>query len=498
MPAAKMLMNKQDSETSLSLLDGLICLFLALPLLLFCAWFKWPFAIALALMTVFGFHQLLQGSRLGHFGIRPGLLLTIVVVAVIWTALAGVGHFFYANSDWLTRDAVLRDLTETAWPPKYESDGPLPLILRAPVGYYLPAAALGSILGLAFADIALYVWTVIGFVLVLCAATTRFSTSTQRWICCGVMIGFGGLDLAGYILNHFALPAPGEHIEWWARFAQYSSNSTLLFWVPNHALPAWLGILLVLRHWRTPALARMAPLLAATIPLWSPLAAIGLAPFFIAGLDWRRDSRKIFSLRTGLPFLGLALLVARFITMDTQAIPGGWAMENFRTAGEFFERYAMFCILEFGILALVLLRLRVFDVQLGTSLLILLALPLYRFGQGNDLVMRSSIPALTVLALATVRPLADAGRSAWRYALMGLLAVGAMGAAQEPWRALLTPRWDFKGQTLGEVSSPKAHGYAGALPPHYVAILNQPGLLAMLREPSLVRPTERAPQRSLP
>ncbi len=491
-------MNKQDSETSLSLLDGLICLFLALPLLLFCAWFKWPFAIALALMTVFGLQQLLQGSRLDHFEIRPRLLLTIVVVAVIWTALAGVGHFFYANSDWVTRDAVLRDLTETAWPPRYESDGALALILRAPVGYYLPAAALGSVLGLPCADIALYVWTVIGFVLVLCAATTRFSTSAQRWICCGVMIGFGGLDLVGYILNHWALPAPGEHIEWWARFAQYSSNSTLLFWVPNHALPAWLGILLVLRHWRTPALARMAPLLAATIPLWSPLAAIGLAPFFITGLDWRRDFRKIFSIRSGLPLLGLALLVARFITMDTQAIPGGWAMEHFRTAGEFFERYAMFCVLEFGILALVLLRLKAFDIQLGTSLLILLALPLYRFGQGNDLVMRSSIPALTVLALATVRPLADAGRSAWRYALMGLLAVGAMGAAQEPWRALSTPRWDLQGQTLGEVSSPKAHGYAAALPPHYVAILNQPGLLAMMREPSLVRPTERALPRSSP
>jgi hypothetical protein len=170
---SKSLQENKGSETSLSLLDGLICLFLALPLLLFCAWFKWPFAIGLGAMTVFGFQQLLQGARLDHFGVQRPLLLTIIVVAAIWTALAGVGHFFYANSDWLTRDAVLRDLTETAWPPQYESDGGLPLILRAPVGYYLPAAALGSVLGLPFADIALYVWTVIGFVLVLCAAAGR-------------------------------------------------------------------------------------------------------------------------------------------------------------------------------------------------------------------------------------------------------------------------------------------------------------------------------------
>jgi hypothetical protein len=488
----------KGSETKLSLLDGLICLFLALPLLAFCMWFKWPVAIGLALMAAFGFQQLLQGSRLAHFGVRPGLFLTIAVVAAIWTALAGVGHFFYANSDWLTRDAVLRDLTETAWPPKYYSDGDFPLILRAPVGYYLPAAALGSLLGLPFADIALYVWTVIGFVLVLCAATTRFSTNAQRWICCGIMIGFGGLDLVGYILGHRTLPVPGEHLEWWAHFAQYSSNSTLLFWAPNHALPGWLGILLVLRHWRTPTLARVTPLLAAAIPLWSPLAAIGLAPFFIMGLDWRRDFRHIFSVYTGLPFLCLALLAARYITLDAQTIPGGWAIDSFGSAVDFFKRYALFCALEFGILALVLLRLKAFDVQLGTSLLILLALPLYRFGQGNDLVMRSSIPALTVLALATVRPLAEHGGSAWRYALMALLAVGALGAAEEPWRALLKPRWALKDQTLGQLSSPNAHGYESALPPHYAANLNQPGLQLLLRDPSLVRPTERAARPSLP
>jgi hypothetical protein len=490
--------DKPGSEAGLSLLDGFICLFLSLPLLLFCAWFKWPFAIALAVMTVFGFQQLLQGSRLDHFGVGPRLVLAIVAVAALWTALAGVGHFCYANSDWLTRDAVLRDLTRTAWPPEYESDGALPLILRAPVGYYLPAAALGSLLGLASADIALYVWTVIGFALVLCAATTLFSSSKQRWTCVGVMIAFGGLDLVGYFLSRWTLPAPGEHIEWWAQFAQYSSNSTLLFWVPNHALPAWLGMLLVLRHWRTPALARIAPMLAATIPLWSPLAAIGLAPFFIAGLDWRRDVRQVFAVRSGLPFLGLALLVARFLTLDAQTIPGGWAIDGFASAGDFFERYALFCTLEFGILALVLLRLKAFNVPLATSLLILLALPIYRFGQGNDLVMRSSIPALMVFALATVRPLAEHARSASRYALMALLAVGALGAAQEPWRALMKPRWTMKDLTLGEISSPRAHGYASALPPHYVATLNQPGLLALLREPSLVRPDEPASRRPLP
>ena len=87
----EMPMNPQRSESGLSMLDGLICLFLALPLLLFCAWFKWPFAIGFGLLTVLGLHQLLQGSGRAHFEVRPRLLLAIVVVSAIWTALAGVG-----------------------------------------------------------------------------------------------------------------------------------------------------------------------------------------------------------------------------------------------------------------------------------------------------------------------------------------------------------------------------------------------------------------------
>ena len=36
------------------------------------------------------------------------------------------------------------------------------------------------------------------------------------------------------------------HIEWWARFYQFSSFTTQLFWVFNQAVPAWIATLLVL------------------------------------------------------------------------------------------------------------------------------------------------------------------------------------------------------------------------------------------------------------
>ena len=483
---------KPSPERGLSLLDGLICAYLVLPLLLFCTWFKWPVAIGLGLLTCYGFVQALPGLKLRRVELSRRALGLIALVALAWTALAGLGHFFYANVDWVTRDAVLRDLVETSWPPMYDAGGVAPQILRAPVGFYLPVAALGSVLGLRCADILLYLWTAFGFALVLWAAATLFTTRRERVFSVLLMLLFGGLDLVGFVLTRGKLPLVGQHIEWWASFAQYSSNSTLMFWVPNHALPAWLGLLVALRHWRTRELAGMALMLAAAIALWSPLSAAGLVPFYLAGLNWRRDLGAVLAPRAGLPFLGLAALVARYVTMDTQAIASGWAMALFPNATTFWFFYAAFCLLEFGFFALVLLRLRAFDLKLGIAVAILAALPFYHFGPGNDLVMRCSIPALAILALACVGPLAGSTRPFARATLMVLLAVGALGACEEPARALLAPRWDLTGKSLAQVSADQSPRHVVELPSNYVGRLIQPGLQALMRTPALVAPGEAA------
>jgi hypothetical protein len=481
-------MNPERSTSGLTLLDGLICLFLALPLLVFCAWFKWPVALALALIACYGFFRAVAGLDWRRLELKGGTVALAGVVALAWTALSGVGHFVFANVDWITRDAVLRDLAATSWPPLYSMDGGVAWILRAPVGFYLPVAAAGSLVGLHGADFLLYLWTSFGFTLVLWSAMSLFESRRERVICVLLMVAFGGLDLIGFPLTHGRMPDPGEHIEWWSGFAQYSSNSTLMFWVPNHALPAWLGLMMVLRHWRTPELARLSLLLAAAITLWSPLATVGLLPFYLVGLNWRRDLKVLLSVHSGLPFLALAALVGRYLTMDTESIGRGWAFDMFPSAVAFGIVYLLFCMLEFGLLTLVLLRLRAVDFRIWIAVAILALLPFYRFGPGNDLVMRCSIPALALLALACVRPLAASPRPFARAALMGILAVGALGAAQEPERALLARRWNLSGRSLAQANAVLSRDHGATLPPNYVGRLVQPGLQALLRAPAPVIP----------
>lgn len=480
----------QPSPSGLSRVDAMACLYLALPIPFFAAWFKWPVAMLLCLLLLLGMHSVLKDIRWAAIGKAAGLPM-VALLALVWTALAGSGHFFYANDDWLTRDAVLRDLVATSWPPRYEESHGVSLILRAPLAYYLPAAGVGSLLGLFAADMALYAWTLLGFTLFLWTAMTLFPAGRQRWVAMGVLMGFGGLDLIGASLMKGALPQPGDHLEWWAVFAQYSSNPTMLFWVPNHALPSWLGIALILRHWKTPDLMRIAPWLLAATPLWSPLATVGLLPFLVAGLNWKIDTWKALSIRSVLPWFGIALLLAAYVTMDADSVPGGWALSGFDSMAEFLKSYVAFVILEFGLLLFILSRLNSVELPLGVAAVVLLVLPLYRFGVGNDLVMRSSIPALTVLALATIRPLTtQAGHPVWRATLALVLLLGAMGSLQEPIRALRQPRWGLKDITLQQVVD---KDYRGILPPHYVAWLQQPMWQAMLRQPTQVQPSASSP-----
>jgi hypothetical protein len=467
-----------------SLLDSITLLYLAVPTLLFSTWLKPIFAIPVALLYCYGAWQTL-GKRKWACGKTSKLeLATLFIVAMAWTSLSGIGHWFYANSDWIFRDALLRDLTLTAWPPEYSSTSASPLILRAPVGYYLPAALIGSIGGLKTAEIALYLWTSLGFFLVLSGAISLFEKRTQRVLAVLLMLGFGGLDFLGYALIHASLPRLGQHIEWWAVFAQYSSNSTLFFWVPNYAIPAWLCTLIILRHWRSPQLAKLTPLLGSSILIWSPFAALGTAPFFLAGINWKNDIRTVLSPKITLPIALLTLVCLRYLTMGSTHIPGGWIFpDNGKNIRPLTTLYLAFCLLEFGLLAMILWRLKAFDIRIKISIIILALLPLYKFGYGNDIVMRASIPALMILALSTVIPLCRPGPRNWKLALAGILSIGLLGSIQEPVRALTSPRWRQGDMTLVEAWT----RYLGISEPStYVTHFEQGDMKMILRRPSTV------------
>jgi hypothetical protein len=480
-------LNKRSDPFSIDLVDRLSAAYVALPVLIFFAtWFRPLIGAALILLVLFGLMPLFAASANKRcFGLSSAGLAVAIIVALGWTSLGGAGHFVYANSDWVVRDAVLRDLAVSSWPPGYGVLNGSDLILRCPVAYYLPAALLAKIIGPAYADFLLFVWTAIGVMLFFMMALSRLQKVWQLLLAATIIVFFSGMDILGIMALGHSMPSPAIHLEWWAQLFQYSSNTTLLFWVPNHALSGWIIAALFFKHWRNPQFLKFGPSVLALTALWSPLVTIGFAPFagFLAWHHLRHGTwRDGWAPLSWLSAVGIFVTIAIYITMDGAGIRSGWTISLAMTSGEMMLLHHVFFILfEFGIITILLWRIRR-DVLLIVAGVTLALLPLYTFGPGNDLAMRASIPALTILCLVAVDALCEIDLHDWStkdFLLVLCLLIGAVTPIHEIARALLFARWKPElGKSLVEVEK--------TLPAHYVGRLNMPLLEESMRQPSSV------------
>ncbi len=457
-----------------SWLERIIGFYLALPILIFLGgWCKLPIALCLCLLWFIALKPLLiDFPQLTFSPFSKEVILTLAL-AFGWCLFGGAGHFFYANKDWLARDAVLHDLIVGQWPISYAEISAVKVILRAPIGYYLPAALLGKFVGVNVAHFLLFLWTVVGVALFIHVATENLH-SWKKALAYLLLISFSGMDIAGYFFMIDLFSA--EHLEWWAHNFQYSSNTTLLFWVPNHALPGWLIAVLIYRRAHQANLIYILPTLIMSCLLWSPLTAIGLIPFALYSL-WHQgrliDWRRLLANPTWAAVL-LAIVLAMYLTLDISGIPTG---DSIKFDAEFYRLYLQFIILEFALLLYLLWCLRITAISVIAGLTLVL-LPLFSFGQANDLVMRASIPALMVLCLFTMDIMLNAKRiEAVHIWVIAILFIGAITPTHELIRAIVMPRWSpYLTYNLLEMN-------AGNLPAHYFGHLNHAGLKALLKEP---------------
>jgi hypothetical protein len=457
--------------------------YLCLPLGVFIlGWLRWPAALGMgALLGLTLWRVVARSDRAS--AVWPGwrLWAVLVAVATVWVSLSGLGGGFALNKDWVVRMSVLRDLSVAAWPISYGAENGHELILRFSMAFYLVPALLGHLGGLALAQAALWLWTVLGTVLFLVLVLPRGAGARSLALTLAVVVGFSGLDVLGWLITEWQLPHWAEHIEWWATLFQYSSNTTLMFWVPNHALPAWIGAVIAWRHREQGLAAAPMALCLLASAAWSPLVTAGLAPLLLAcslrrqaPWAWLRECLHPAVLAT-LPVLWL---LAKFTTVGAVAQVSDMGQEL--DAGLLSEMI-IFALLEWAVLLAIAWRCGQRSWLLVLAALLLLVLPFLRFGPGNDIVMRGAIPSLTLVMMAALGALSQSGAAAaWRRALLVLLLIGAVTPLQEVARAF-RPGPDYRVQTQTFV---ERHGK----PWHYVGVLDQPLLQKLLREPVRIPP----------
>jgi hypothetical protein len=371
-------------------------------------------------------------------------------------------------------------------PPTYRIENGIATILRAPIGFYLMPATLGRVFGLRTADWFLYLWALAGVSLFL----LQVFASERRWpqLACiaALVVLYSGMDI--WTASKSSLMDITSYKQWWAYpLFSYPSNTTALFWAPNHALPAWLGIALIYRCQDDARFLKIAAWVGALTLLWSPLVSIGLLPFFVAlaWRHWRAGSwRPLLSLANLLAATPVALPVALYLTASAGTI-GPAAGAHY----EWLYRlriYGLFVLLEFLILAMALLRAHragIHKLFFPVAVIVLLLLPLFSFGPFNDLAARASAPALLIIMFAAAdgwaRPLRLWGKGAL---VSLLLLIGAMAPLSEIARAMLWQPWQLNLQrSLYEASD-------GGHSPNYLARLAPPTLLARLLRPPVQPP----------
>lgn len=453
--------------------DGWLLAYLFLPVPVFLLGFLSPWAgVPAAVLAFAAFVTCRPFVSAGPPRWSRQLIFGAVVLAgfaAAWTSLGGAGHVFHANAiDWIPRYGVLRDLVVNDWPPRYLDMNGSELVLRAPLGYYLLPALAGKLAGIVWADFFLLLWTWLGVWLFFLA--NFGGTPGRRLLVLILFAAASGLDIVGFLwMSDGYLPNPGYHIEWWTARMKYSSNSTMLYWIPNHVLPGWALGAWLWRFQDSADLLRRLPLIGLAVMTWSPLPFVGALPM-IAVLAWRFRSELSAGagefLQASMLVLMPAFLIAGYLLMSAGGIKS-WAIVPPGGGGFLFmETTLMFLVLEvlvFGVIAHQCGRSPV----LVAGLVLLSLLPFVGFGPTNDLVTLGAIPALTLMWLTLINELTSPSRQrrlsrGARGLLLVLFAIGAVTPFQETWRAATEKRWDPDTSLPAPVA-------IGGFPPHYYA-----------------------------
>ena len=357
----------------------------------------------------------------------------------MWVLLSGIGGFGYQNYDFVARNPIYHDLCGYEWPVIYQTGA---------LSYYFSFWLFPSLvsktfsLSLAGQNLCLYLWTALGICLTvynLCKYLRKLSVIIPL-----ILIFFSGLHVIGYLIRvmysmiyHSAYMSPAlkfhemilfGHLDDWAKFFKYSSNTAMLFWVFNQSVPLWLITSMFLQLHDS----RNHFALSSLSFAYSPWAAIGFIPIALtAAFTRNKNLRSIFSVQNLLlPVVMLAVYGTFYLTSR-----GGsgekMALSSLTvTSYKSLMAYILFIFLEFGIYFIVMGR-QAFRYDFCCVILLeLLLLPLYQF-ISMDFIMRASIPALFILMTFAMRFLIECPDAVRKKLLAVVMIISAWSAMTE-------------------------------------------------------------------
>jgi hypothetical protein len=398
-------------------------LYLLIPFVIFClGWFRLSIALPVAALMLWVLWKL-WGDSASTNEPFPRMTIPLIAITGLWVFLSGVGGYAFQNWDHHWRNAILHDLITYDWPVLYSSPerGPVEMLVYY-VGYWLPAALAGKLLGWEAANFILFLWTWLGILLTALHLNLKLKTSLFKTTL--LLITFSGMDALGTLLlagDYPALWPPIQHLEIWPDNLQYSSFTTQLFWVFNQAVPAWLCIVLIMNRLKRGE----AALTWAVCFFLAPLASIGLLPYLI--IEWFEQTcanikSPLKNVRLDLLFAGLLIVLTSWLFFSSNS-----AVQERGFQALAMKDMLMFFLLEGGLLWLLLAPRLWREPRWMVTGVLLLLIPFVQVGSGRDFVMRASIAPLFYLMVWCGETIFEnAAPRSYRIAFVVMLAIGAL------------------------------------------------------------------------
>ena len=353
--------------------------------------------------------------------------LTFIIAAVIFafivTITNGVGEYVWAPFDHAYRRAILNDLINYKWPiiydPATQTNPEVIEILNLQNNqgfvyyftYWLPAAVVGKLLGFNAGNITLVIWNALGIFLTLigmCKYIKKASYGTLFMFLC-----FSGLDVIPYLINEIHPYSGWTWIEGWVPYVSMISNFNNLENVYNQAIPCYLIVTLLLQSKNNRSLGFVSSLLFA----YSPWATIGilipsLVRLFSKDMKASTTKKAVLNIFT---YNNLSVPVLMLFSYGAfyGAKSGALHMKGF--LWEFYDgNILMFIVVLILLFIIEILPSFAFvvkghkkDPMLWSAMAVLFILPFYFLSEGNNLVMRGTMPALFVLCTFMAQRIAE-------------------------------------------------------------------------------------------
>lgn len=189
-----------------------------------------------------------------------------LAILFVWVLLSGIGGFAYQQNDYMTRNAMYRDLINEKLPLiadfnhqdqliKDHFNSSSALVVYYITFYMVPStlSKIVKLLGISneikelIYNALLFVWAYTG-VLLIYIHLVKYFKKKSYWIIT-LLIGSSGADIIPWLIfgKSWGIEITFDiHLDPWCKLLCYSANTSAIYSVFNQVIPVWLIIIVIL------------------------------------------------------------------------------------------------------------------------------------------------------------------------------------------------------------------------------------------------------------